>query len=115
MPDDSTPIFEAMADPTRRQILTILADGELTASQIAAEIDSVGRTGVSSHLRVLRTSGLVRERREGRYRWYSVNPVAADEVVAFLASVYHSAFADLKKAVEKAKPAPGSARRHASG
>lgn len=115
MPDDSSPIFEAMADPTRRQILMLLADGERTASEIAGEIDSVGRTGVSSHLRVLRNAGLVNERRQGRYRWYSVNPVAADEVVRFLASVYRSAFADLKSAVEKGARAARPARRGASG
>ena len=47
--------------------------GELSVGEIASRVDAVGRTTVSSHLRVLRISGLVRERREGRHRLYSVD------------------------------------------
>jgi ArsR family transcriptional regulator len=65
----------------------------------------VSRTGVSSHLRVLRTSGLIRERKQGRYRLYSLEPGAVDEVVAFLGELYSTSLAELKAAVEKsAKP-----------
>ena len=95
--------FEALADPTRRTILRLLAtQGEAAAGDIVAQVDTVGRTGVSSHLRVLRTSGLVRERKQGRYRLYSLEPGAIDEVVSFLAELYSSSLADLKAQAEKA-------------
>ncbi len=55
--------FDALADPTRRQILVFLADhDEATAGDIAAQIGTIGRTAVSSHLRVLRSAALVTER-----------------------------------------------------
>ncbi|MDD7939499.1 metalloregulator ArsR/SmtB family transcription factor [Actinomycetospora lutea] len=66
--------FDALSDRVRRRILAALGEeGELSASEIAARIDSVGRTSVSSHLRVLRTSGVVVERRSGRNRFYSLD------------------------------------------
>ncbi|HEY0933904.1 MAG TPA: metalloregulator ArsR/SmtB family transcription factor [Trebonia sp.] len=61
--------FDALSDPTRRAILDFLArSGEVTAGTIADAVDEVGRTAVSSHLRVLRTAGLVEERKQGRFR-----------------------------------------------
>jgi DNA-binding transcriptional ArsR family regulator len=73
MSGDRSGAFEALADPTRRAILRVLADqGETSAGRIASEVEHVGRTGVSSHLRILRGSGLVKERRVGRYRLYSL-------------------------------------------
>lgn len=66
--------FDALSDRVRRRILSALGEeGELSASEIAARVDSVGRTTVSSHLRVLRTSGVVIERRDGRNRFYSLD------------------------------------------
>ena len=106
--------FEALADPTRRTILRLLAaQGEVAAGDIVAQVDAVSRTGVSAHLRVLRTSGLVSERKQGRYRLYSLEPGAVDEVVAFLSELYSSSLAGLKAEAEKAaKAAP---RRRAAG
>ncbi|MGH3282929.1 MAG: ArsR/SmtB family transcription factor [Trebonia sp.] len=64
--------FDALADPTRRRILQYLADhDEATAGEIAGQIGTIGRTAVSSHLRVLRTAAMVDERRDGRFRYYS--------------------------------------------
>lgn len=69
-----TLIFDALSDGVRRQILASLSEqGECTVSELAAQIDSVGRTTISSHLRVLRTSGVVSERRAGRQRFYSLD------------------------------------------
>lgn len=65
--------FDALSDPVRRAILQLLSDhGEMTAGDIARGIDGVGRTAVSTHLRILRKSGLVSERRAGRYRYVSL-------------------------------------------
>jgi DNA-binding transcriptional ArsR family regulator len=60
-------VFEALADPTRRRILELLAAGERSAGDLAGEFD-ISRPGVSRHLRVLRESGLVRSRGEGQRR-----------------------------------------------
>ncbi len=58
--------FDALSDPTRREILRLLAEnGEMTAGEVADSVSAVGRTAVSSHLRILRQAGLVVERREG--------------------------------------------------
>lgn len=54
----SNAVFEALADPTRRRILELVASGERTAGELAAEF-STSRRAVSRHLRVLRDAGLV--------------------------------------------------------
>src|SRR5690625_2478413 len=87
--------FEAFADPTRREILLALADGEMAATEIAKKVQTVGRTAVSSHLRVLRLAGLVSERRAGRHRYYSINPSPASHILDFISSVYSSSLFDL--------------------
>ena len=61
--------LEALADPTRRRIVELLADGERSAGELAANFDT-SRPGVSRHLRVLREHGLVQARDDGRRRLY---------------------------------------------
>ena len=78
------PVFAALADPTRRRLLELLAAGERSAGELAAEFD-ISRPGVSRHLRVLREAGLVRARGEGQRRLYSVDPGPLDEVDDWLA------------------------------
>jgi ArsR family transcriptional regulator, arsenate/arsenite/antimonite-responsive transcriptional repressor len=102
--------FEAFADPTRREILTLLAEREYSATELADAVGRVGRTAVSSHLRILRSAGLVNERREGRYRFYSINPAPADEAVEFLRSLYRSSLSMFKTAA-RVKSADKPARR----
>jgi DNA-binding transcriptional ArsR family regulator len=106
--------FDALADPVRRQILGVLAARtECSAGQIATEITSVGRTAVSSHLRVLRASGLVTERRDGRYRLYALDPAGpARDVLAFLQQLFETSLGDLTRVAE-ADPAKGPAARRA--
>ena len=105
-PSDSDAIFSALADPTRRAILSLIGEHEeLTAGEIAAHFDSVGRTAVSSHLRILRLAGLAKERRDGRFRHYSVTSSPADAVVAFLTSVYQNSLEQLASAVQGASAA----------
>ena len=107
---DSDAIFSALAEPTRRAILTLIGEHEeLTAGEIAAHFDSLGRTAVSSHLRILRLAGLVSERRDGRFRHYSVTASPADAVVAFLTSVYQNSLEQLASAVQDASGEPDDA------
>jgi DNA-binding transcriptional ArsR family regulator len=101
---DPAVAFDALADPTRRSILRVLADrGELRVGDLAAEVNQVGRTAVSSHLRILRSAGLVSERRDGRYRLYSVVGEPLDDVVQFLGSLYRSPLQDLKDRNDSAR------------
>lgn len=69
----------ALADPTRRRILELLAQGEKSAGDIAAEFET-SRPGVSRHLRVLREQGLVQARDEGRRRLYSLDAAPLAEL-----------------------------------
>src|SRR4051794_41799075 len=65
--------LKAIAAPRRRQILSLIRAGELSAGEIAAQFD-VTRPAVSQHLNVLKEAGLVTERREGTRRVYRVRP-----------------------------------------
>ncbi|WP_345761755.1 ArsR/SmtB family transcription factor [Diaminobutyricibacter sp. McL0608] len=66
-------LFGALANPTRRDILTLLLDGECTAGEIATRFE-MSRPSVSEHLRVLRDAELVAERADGRHVFYSSTP-----------------------------------------
>ena len=68
----TTDAFNAVAEPRRRQILDVLADGELAVNDIVAVL-GVAQPQVSKHLRVLREVGLVEVRDEGRLRMYRLN------------------------------------------
>jgi DNA-binding transcriptional ArsR family regulator len=66
-------LFGALSNPTRRDILDLLLDGELSAGRIAERFD-MSRPSVSEHLRLLRDAGLVTERADGRNVLYSAAP-----------------------------------------
>lgn len=65
--------FHALADPTRRAVLDLLRKGRQPAGQIAQSFP-VSRPAISKHLRLLRRAHLVEEKREGRHRFYQLNP-----------------------------------------
>jgi DNA-binding transcriptional ArsR family regulator len=68
-------VFNAVAEPRRREILALLILRELAVGDIVSVI-GVDQPSVSKHLGVLRETGLVRVRRNGRHRLYSTNAVA---------------------------------------
>jgi len=68
------PIWRALGDPTRRQILDLLREKAMTTGQVAAEF-SVTRFAVMKHLAVLVAAGLVIVERRGRERFNYLNPV----------------------------------------
>ena len=110
--------FDALSDRGRRRMLAVLGEhGELSVGEISARIDVVGRTTVSSHLRVLRTSGFVQERREGRNRFYSldVNGAVRDAFV-FLQSILREGVEGVASPAGAAdESAPGPPRRQTAG
>lgn len=75
---------EALADPTRRRIVELLAERDRSAGELAAQF-STSRPAVSRHLRVLREHGLVRARSEAQRRVYSLDPAPLAELDAWLA------------------------------
>jgi DNA-binding transcriptional ArsR family regulator len=74
----------ALADPIRRQIVALLAAGEVSAGELAEHFP-VSRPAVSRHLRVLREAGLVQARAEGQRRVYALDPGPLAELDAWLA------------------------------
>ncbi len=71
--------YQALADGTRRSILEMLAEGELSAGNIA-DAFPVSRPAISRHLRVLRESGLVSVRGEHQQRLYRLEPAPLYDV-----------------------------------
>lgn len=75
-----TPIFAALADPTRRQLLTHLAESSpKTATQLAAAYP-ITRQAILKHLTILAEAGLVTVRQQGRDKQYTLTPEPLDEV-----------------------------------
>src|SRR2546426_9512148 len=79
--------LKAIAAPRRRQILSLVRDGELSAGEIAAQFD-VTRPAVSQHLNVLKEAGLVTERRNGTRRLYPARPEGLPQLKAFLEELW---------------------------
>jgi DNA-binding transcriptional ArsR family regulator len=92
--------LKAIAEPTRRRILTLVREGELSAGEIASHFE-VTRPAVSQHLTVLKEAGLVHERRNGTRRLYSVRPEGLADVKAFLEGFWDERLAALKAEAEK--------------
>jgi DNA-binding transcriptional ArsR family regulator len=76
-------IFEALGEPSRRQIVAFLAGGESPVADIAAQFNATG-PAVSQHLKVLREAGLVQVRRDGRRRIYALRTEALIEGASWL-------------------------------
>ena len=72
-------IFDAVADPTRRQILDLLRERPRTVNELV-DLLTISQPGVSKQLRVLREVGLVRVRQDAQRHWYELNPEPLAEV-----------------------------------
>ena len=76
-------VFQALADPTRRAILLLLATQSMTAGAIAANFDT-SRPTVSKHLQILTECELLRQEQQGREIHYHFNPQKIKEVADFI-------------------------------
>ena len=92
--------IKAIATPRRRQILTLVRDGELSAGEIAGHFD-VTRPAVSQHLNVLKEAGLVSERRNGTRRLYRARPEGLAQLKAFLEEFWDQRLDALKAEAER--------------
>lgn len=75
--------LKAMSDKTRREILNLLKDGDMTAGDIAAHF-SMTQATVSHHLSVLKDGELVTDRRDGKFIFYELNTSVIEEIMAWL-------------------------------
>ncbi len=76
-------VWKALSDPTRRKILELLRERDLSAGEIAEHFDTRWPT-ISHHLEVLKNSGLVTAHRQGQKIIYSLNLTVLDEVLAYI-------------------------------
>jgi DNA-binding transcriptional ArsR family regulator len=80
-------VFDALADPTRRQVLSLIGErGEATASGLARELP-VSRQAVQKHLASLTAAGLVASRRDGREVLFRLTPAPMSDAVGWMAEV----------------------------
>lgn len=78
--------FKALSDPIRRDILTFLKSGRLSAGEIGSHFDMTGAT-ISYHLGILKKAGLVFESREKNFIYYELNASVVEEVMLWLAEL----------------------------
>jgi ArsR family transcriptional regulator len=77
--DRAVALFHAVSDSTRLGILEMLKDGERCVCELQDELDAA-QSRLSFHLRVLKEAGLVNDRREGRWSYYTIAPDALAEL-----------------------------------
>jgi DNA-binding transcriptional ArsR family regulator len=92
-------VARALAEPRRRQILSMVNEQELSAGEIAAGFD-VSRPAISQHLTVLRGAGLLAERRQGTSRYYRARPEGLAGLRDFMDKFWTDRLERLKLAAE---------------
>lgn len=73
-------VFKALADPTRREVLRLLAHGERTAGELAEQFEMT-KPSMSHHFAVLKEAELIRSRREGQQIFYSLDTTVLEDVL----------------------------------
>jgi ArsR family transcriptional regulator, arsenate/arsenite/antimonite-responsive transcriptional repressor len=76
-------IFKALGDPTRRKILNLLREKDLTAGEIADNFNMT-KPSISNHLNILKNADLVMSDKKGQYVYYSLNTTVFQEIIQFL-------------------------------
>lgn len=78
--------FKALADTTRRKILRLLRERDMTAGEIADHFD-ISKPSISHHLNILKQSGLVLDERKGQFIFYSLNMTVFQEVMGWFSEI----------------------------
>jgi DNA-binding transcriptional ArsR family regulator len=76
-------LFRALGDPTRRKILDLLKEGDMTAGDIA-EVFDISKRSISYHLDLLRQADLVIREKKGQFVYYSLHTSVLEEVISWL-------------------------------
>lgn len=99
-------VFQAIADPTRRAILFLVASQSMTAGAIAANFDTA-RPTVSKHLQILTECELLKQEQNGREIYYHVNANKMEEVADFVEQfrqIWDERFNKLEAIMQAYKP-----------
>lgn len=99
-------VFQAIADPTRRAILLLVASQSMTAGAIAANFDTA-RPTVSKHLQILTECELLAQQQNGREVYYHLNPQKIKEIADFIEpfrKLWDDRFNTLESIMQKYKP-----------
>ncbi len=75
--------FKALNDSTRREILELLKQGDLTAGEIADKFN-ISKPSISHHLDLLKQAGLVESTKQGQFIYYTLNTTVMDEIIQWL-------------------------------
>jgi DNA-binding transcriptional ArsR family regulator len=97
--------FDALGDPTRREILRLLSVGDKPVHEIAASMP-ISRPAVSRHLRLLKDAGFVAERADGSRRIYHLQDGGVRAVQDYLENVWGEAAARFRLLAENTAPPP---------
>jgi DNA-binding transcriptional ArsR family regulator len=92
-------VFQAIAESRRREILRLLRDRELSVGEVASRFD-VTQPAISQHLKVLKSAGLVTERRDGTRHIYRARREGLGDLHEFLADFFGEGLERLKQAAE---------------
>lgn len=98
-------VFQAIADPTRRAILTLIAVQAMTPNAVADHFDS-SRQAVSKHIRILAECDLLEQKQQGREIYYYLNPEKMKAIADFLEpfrEIWEKRFQKLDSILEKMK------------
>ncbi len=78
--------FKALADPARREILTLLKVGRMSAGEIGSHFDMTGAT-ISYHLKILKNAELIYEEKEKNFIYYSLNTSVVEDMLLWLSDL----------------------------
>ena len=81
--------FKALSDATRREILRMLQEGDLSAGEIAGQFD-MSKPSISHHLNILKQAGLVQDLRKGQNIYYSLNTTVFQELIGWFYEILNS-------------------------
>lgn len=102
-------LFRALADPTRRRILDLLAEhGTLSVSELAAHFPDLVPSGISKHLMALRAAGLVTATRSGRHQFYAIDADALSQALGPWLARYEAYWAGALARLREAATQPES-------
>ncbi|MFM1813022.1 MAG: hypothetical protein RLZZ336_1960, partial [Cyanobacteriota bacterium] len=77
-------LFKALADPIRLQVVEVLSSGERCVCDLGADL-GLAQSRLSFHLKVLKQAGLLQDRQQGRWTYYSLRPQALQQLSGWIA------------------------------